>query len=163
MDEEELQVFIDGTTNYFVQVFDTPANVEAPYLKDEESVILDYTGVIGISGSCRGCVYYTASTGMLETLLRLLGEEDVSPHNLADMVGEISNTLSGNARQDFGSHFMISVPVIVEGQPSGLDLPSNTRTFVIPVMWNDFRSYLIICLEKLSINARNSEAPVYAE
>ena len=54
----------------------------------------------------------------LRALLLQIGETDVSEHNLADMAGEVANTLAGNARVHFGSEFMISVPVIVQGRPS---------------------------------------------
>jgi chemotaxis protein CheX len=147
MTEADLQIFIKSAADYFTQTFNSPAEIGTPYLKDEDSVILDYTGVIGISGRARGCVYVTSSAGMLSNLLRLMGEEDITSANLADLVGEICNTIAGNARQEFGHQFMISVPVVIEGRPASLQLPAGLKTFVIPILWNGFAAALIIAID----------------
>ena len=55
MSDEEIKVFIDGVVRYFERVTGEPAEVDPPYLKGEDSVTLDFTGVIGISGRHRGC------------------------------------------------------------------------------------------------------------
>lgn len=52
-------------------------------------------------------VYFTAMRSMLVRLLAIMGEPDCSVENLADLVGEMANTISGNARKDFGEDFMI--------------------------------------------------------
>ena len=82
--------------------------------------IYDFTGVIGISGERQGCVYFTAHRDLLRQLLLHVGEADVSDNNLCDLVGEIANTISGNARRHFGPNFMISVPVVVAGNAQPL-------------------------------------------
>ena len=68
------------------------------------------------------------------------------PELLQDMVGEVANTLSGNARRSFGSNFMISVPVVLMGGEK-IRVPASIKTFVIPIIWRQMRSYLIVCLE----------------
>ena len=40
---------------------------------------------------------------------------DTSVDNILDLVGEVANTISGNARKVFGREFLISVPVMIEG------------------------------------------------
>ncbi|HSI82494.1 MAG: chemotaxis protein CheX [Candidatus Methylacidiphilales bacterium] len=149
MTESELQVFIDGTTRYFGRTTRRPAIVDPPFLKGEESFLLDYTGVIGISGKQRGTIYFSATTDMLSELILSMGAglpymEDSS---LRDMVGEVTNTISGNARKEFGGMFMISVPVVVKGNQAGLYMPSNLTSFVIPVIWGAHKAFLVVCLE----------------
>ena len=50
MNETDLHFFIDSTVNYFEEVTSEKASAGIPYIKDEEPVVLEYTGIIGISG-----------------------------------------------------------------------------------------------------------------
>ena len=50
MKETDLHFFIDSTLNYFDEVTDEKAVTGIPYIKSDEPVVLDYTGIIGISG-----------------------------------------------------------------------------------------------------------------
>ena len=75
MSDEEIQVFIDGVVRYFQRTTGEPAvEVDPPYLKGEDSVTLDFTGVIGISGRHRGAVYFTSCAEQLTALLQRFGE-----------------------------------------------------------------------------------------
>lgn len=148
MSDEEIKVFIDGVVRYFERVTREPAEVAPPYLKGEDSVTLDFTGVIGISGRHRGAVYFTSDAEQLTDLLRFFGETEVGFSEHEDLVGEIANTIAGNARQYFGSEFLISVPIVLFGRPDKISFPRHLKSFVIPITWRSHRSYLIICLER---------------
>jgi len=147
MQESDLQKFIDITVAYFATLGSEPALVAPPYLNADKNPISDYTGVIGISGSHRGAIYFTASAALLRQCLRAMGHIEPSPNLCADLVGEIANTISANSRRHFGSEFMISVPVALRGRPEEIRLPSSLRTFIIPMTWCGAKAYLIICLE----------------
>ncbi|HPA16642.1 MAG TPA: chemotaxis protein CheX [Verrucomicrobiae bacterium] len=148
MNEGEIQAFVDITVNYFNQIGGEPARVEPPYMRKEgDSPIHDFTGVIGISGSRKGAIYFTATSNLLTNVLEAHGETQISQPMLADMVGEIANTISGNARFYFGHEFMISVPVVLLGRPSDIRLPENIRSFVIPISWHGSKAHLLVCLE----------------
>jgi len=148
MSDEEIQVFIDGVVRYFERVTGEPAEVDPPYLKGEDSVTLDFTGVIGISGRHRGAVYFTSCAEQLTELLHRFGETVIGFSDHEDLVGEVANTIAGNARQYFGSEFLISVPVVLCGQPDRISFPRHLKSVVIPITWRSHRSYLIICLER---------------
>ncbi len=148
MQKEDLQVFIDGAVRYFDQMSESPAEVQTPYLEENEvSIKHEYTGIIGISGKKKGCVYFTAPESLLKHLLLMIGEFDSSDDAMADLVGEVANTISGNARQYFGSEFMISVPVVVNGDTKRIKLPSDLRSYVIPVVWRNYEAAIVISLE----------------
>jgi len=147
VEEHEVQAFIDATKAYFAQMTDEPAEVGTPYLLDEDSTVLDFTGVIGISGTRRGCVYFSTPRALLEHILTHLGEVDLSEDTLIDLAGEIANTLAGNVRKDFGKDFLISIPVVIQGQPRRLRALSDSRGFVIPIKWKGIRSCLVISLD----------------
>jgi chemotaxis protein CheX len=148
MDESKLKVFIEGATRYFVQVTRLSAEVGTPYLSEtNETLAYDMTGIIGISGGRKGVVYFTAPTNMLRSVLINMGERDVTHDMRLDLVGEIANTIAGNARAEFGSEFMISVPVVIAGALETVRLPKDIRAFVIPITWHSQRAAVIIALE----------------
>ncbi len=148
MTDEEIKVFIDGALHYFERVTGAPAAIDAPFLKGDDAVALEYTGVIGISGRHRGAVYFTSSSEPLVGLLQSFGETDLGTATQADLVGEIANTIAGNARRYFGSEFLISVPIVLRGQLDEITLPRHMKTVVIPIQWRTYRSYLMVSLHK---------------
>ena len=148
MNETDLHFFIDSTMNYFEEVTNEKASAGIPYIKDEEPVVLEYTGIIGISGKRKGSVYITTNEAMLREIAHIiLGMEAIQSEDFKDLVGEIANTISGNVRQAYGSDFMISVPVVVEGRAKDIKLPDNIQSFVVPLTWKDYKSFLVVCLE----------------
>ncbi len=156
MTEQEIRVFINGAAKYFQTVTELPAQIGTPFLKEPaDQIISDFSAIIGITGLHRGAVYFTAPRPMVQKLVKQLGETDVSDDICADFVGEIANTISGNAREHLGKNFLISVPVVLRGQPDAIRFPNDVATFVIPVLWDGHRSALIVCLkdeEPLSMN-----------
>jgi chemotaxis protein CheX len=145
--ESEIRTFIDGTTNYFEVTAQQAASVGSPYLVvDGNPGAYEYTGVIGISGARKGVVYFTAPRGMLTVLLMRMQETDTSDESIRDLVGEVANTISGNARRDFGKNFVISVPVVVAHEEEKVTTP-HARSFVIPINWRTHSAKLVVCLE----------------
>jgi len=147
MDDQDIQVFIAGVRRYFESLrADERVVIEPPFIKDEKRPLLEYTGIIGISGKAHGAVCFTANGVMLKNILGFLNESPSSKEMLCDLVGEIANTLSGNAREEFGSDFLISVPVVATGNDSSVRLPQEGRNYVIPIIWRSEKAYLLVCL-----------------
>src|SRR5258708_21296384 len=120
--ETEIGVFSDGVLNYCSHSVQQGAQCGTPHLAlSDKPEISDYTGVIQISGKRTGLVAFTAPKSMLSVMLMRMQETDMSHENLCDLVGEIANTLSGNARRDFGHQFQISVPAGGSGRGGTLD------------------------------------------
>ena len=148
MDEADLQVFIEGTTHYFNQSSSSQAELGTPYLTDDnKNAAMEFTGIIGVSGRRKGSVFFSARQELLDELLSSMGETEQTEENRCDLVGEVANTISGNARREFGSDFMISVPVVVAGKPDGIKNPPEMRSYVIPIAWKTHEASLVICLE----------------
>jgi chemotaxis protein CheX len=145
--EAEIRTFIDGTTNYFEISAQQSASVGSPYLvTDGNPGTYEYTGIIKISGARRGIVYFSAPRGMLSVLLMRMQETDTSDENIMDLVGEVANTISGNARRDFGKNFVISVPQVIANHADRVS-PPHQRSFVIPINWRTHSAKLVVCLE----------------
>lgn len=147
-DEEKLQVFVDGTMRFFKEVTKRPASVGTPYLMESmKPLAYDYTGIIGISGERKGSIYFTAPANFLMRILTAMGETDVSRDSLMDIVGEVANTISGNARRVFGDRFMISVPTVVSTSDNQIRLPQDARSYIIPIEWTKHKAALVITLK----------------
>ncbi len=148
MEKESIEAFINSLNNFYSQIGVAEAVVGVPYLLDSsQPVASDFTGIIGISGKRRGCVYFTCPKAMLSYLLMSMGEKEMTNEHLCDMVGEIANTIAGNVRQEFGDEFMISVPVVVQGVPENIHLPDDIRCVVIPTKWKSYQSAIVVALD----------------
>ncbi len=146
--ESEVGVFVSGVLNYFGTTVQQAAQCGTPHLAlTDQPEISDYTGVIQVSGKRTGLVAFTAPKSMLSVMLMRMQETDMSHENLCDLVGEIANTLSGNARRDFGHQFQISVPEVVAGRGSKIAYPERGRPIVIPIEWRNYHARLIVCLQ----------------
>jgi chemotaxis protein CheX len=153
MSKELLEVFIDGITRYFQHTAHKKVEIGTPYLVNNNNpVIYDHTGFIGITGSMKGCVYFTAPVPLLEQLLLSMGETNTSKDNIMGAVGEVANTISGNARKQLGEGFMISVPIIISGQPSDIHLPKEALSYVIPIKWKGHNSAVVFCFTEQTEN-----------
>ena len=145
MTEAELRVFVAIVKHYFEQQTGIAAEIYTPYLAEPNALpVFDYTGVIGISGVRQGCVYFTAPAELLRQILSRSGETDLSSRNLADLAGEIGNTISGNARRQFGNEFLISLPLVVQGRDQVISLPKGVKAYIIPFCWQDQDASLVV-------------------
>jgi chemotaxis protein CheX len=75
-----------------------------------------------------------------------MNESNVSNEYLCDLVGEVANTIAGNVRRELGKDFAISVPTVVSGAGSVVELPAGTRPVVIPINWRSHVARLVVCL-----------------
>jgi chemotaxis protein CheX len=149
MEEAILKIFAQSVTRYFATVANGQAVLGTPYLSvDNESVAFDFSAVIGITGSHRGNIYYTAPREKLHALLPLIGEAAPDDRLCAELVGEITNTISGNAREQLGAGFMISTPFILEGRPLSVHTAKDTTCYIIPVSWNQHCSRVLVSLQQ---------------
>lgn len=145
--ETELKVFVDAVTHYFTQTTRAPATIRSAYLASGGIPRFQYTGLITCSGQFRGCVHFSAAASMLGDLLRECGETDLSEINLLDAVGEIANTIAGNARRHFGRELEISVPVTLQGASEGIKAAVRVRPFVISLRWRGHEAVVVVDLE----------------
>ncbi|MBI3394808.1 MAG: chemotaxis protein CheX [Spirochaetia bacterium] len=148
MTEQELRTFIKVVMTYFETVSGEPSRMGLPSIKRKDSPLSDFTGAIGISGARRGAVYFTAPRAlMIDFAAQILGEGSHDDESLYDLVGEMTNTIAGNVRETFGPEFMISVPMIVKGNATDIDVRLANSVFLVPIEWRTHKCYLGIGLE----------------
>ena len=147
VNEAEIRTFLDGAIHYFEVSARQSVAVGVPYLVTTGAPPMhDYTGIISVSGKRTGTVCFTAPRAMLMVLLMRMNESDTSDANMRDLVGEVANTISGNARRDFGKDFAISAPSVVAATAGPPELPAERRPVVIPLNWRSHSARLIVCL-----------------
>ncbi len=148
MKEQKLQIFLNIISNYFNQFGGAELIADTPYLlENKQPKVHDYTGVIGISGVQKGVVYFSATRQLLSSILDSMGETDKSEEIYMDLAGEVANTIAGNARNEFGAEFHISVPFLFKGSPQSIVLPSDERSFIIPITWLSQVGEIVVCLQ----------------
>ena len=153
-DEDNARFFIWSIWNFFKQSCNEEAEIGAPYLFDSFAHS-DYTGVIAVSGSEKGALYWTMSKDLLSDVLTTQfegiyneeTEEDKGENMRQDYAGEMANIIAGNVRNYLGEHFLISTPVVIASPDSPIMLPDRTTGLVLPVVWRNHTCHLILSLE----------------
>lgn len=138
MNETDLRVFADAVRHYFSQLGDEPAQIRTSFLQDSGAIpVYDFTGIIRVGGDYRGQVRVSASRRLVHYLIQCqTGATPVTTETCLDAVGELANTLAGNARRHYGERLQISVPEAYCGSgPADL---SRQRLMVIMVDWRQF-------------------------
>ena len=148
--EDEIYVFIDCLDHYFLKRSDQKVVIETPYLTEcITEKMMDFTGSISISGHYSGSVFFTASDDFIEKLITAHGQSDFSVALKRDVIGEVVNTLSGNSRKTLGSHFVISVPKVLEHEDiEDEELIGCEHAYVIPVKWYDNDAAMVVSITK---------------
>jgi chemotaxis protein CheX len=149
MNSETLSsVFVSSVLDYFDTTVQQRAECGTPYMALRQAPeIADYTGIIKVSGMRNGIVLFTAPKAMLCVMLMRMQETDMGHDNLCDLVGEIANTLCGNARKHLGHEFQISVPTVIHGRDAAIEYAENTRPIVIPIAWRNHNARLVVSMD----------------
>jgi len=144
--EQEICVFTESVGHYFHQITGENAEIQASFLAEEEMLppIYDFTGKIAISGQYHGWIYFSAPKIMLVRLLLEMNELQQTEAHWLDAVGEIANTLAGNARKHFGEAMEISVPTAFQGESEQLNITARKRPYVITFKWKKYNAVVIV-------------------
>jgi chemotaxis protein CheX len=145
--ETELKLFVDSVRRYFQVVTRQEPQVTSAFLATGDIDGHDYNGIVTFSGSYNGHVIVSMPPALLKELLLLQGETDLSDSNLLDAVGEIANTLGGNARKTLGSALQISVPMKLHGA-SGIKARVRKHPCVITLRWNHQPALVCVDMSK---------------
>jgi chemotaxis protein CheX len=149
LNEKDIEIFIEAIGGYFKQITNEAASVGVAYLAGDAFPMNDFTGMIKVSADYEGALYFSAPSAMLRHLLTVMKETNQSEENLLDAVGEIANTISGNARKYFGENMVISIPEQVAGLPSNLGQQSRRRAYVIIIKWKHYSASLIVDISRI--------------
>jgi chemotaxis protein CheX len=146
--EFEVGVFVNSVMHYFETAVQQPAACGIPHLAVRRSPELaDYTGLVRISGRRNGVVLFTAPRSMLCVMLMCMQATDLRHDHLRELVGEIANTLSGDAQRNFRHQYSLSVRSVVHERDAPMVYPPHARPIVIPIAWRSHQARLVVCLD----------------
>lgn len=149
LSEKDIEIFIEAIGDYFKQITQESASVGVAYLAKNAFPMNDYTGVIKVSADYEGALYFSAPSAMLRHLLTVMKETNQSDENLLDAVGEIANTISGNARKYFGENMGISTPEKIAHLPDNLNEQARPYAYVIIIKWKHYSASLIVDISRI--------------
>lgn len=130
MKAEMINPFITATLN----VLSTMAGIEAKkgeiYIKQDDRMSYDISGVIGIAGRMSGFVVVSfPETLALEIVSGFLGEKKTHmSKDVVDAVGEFVNMIAGGSKRVFaeqGYKYNIGLPNVITGKNHTINRPSN--------------------------------------
>ena len=147
LNESDLRLFVESIKNYLQVTSRQEPQITSAFLGTGDVQGFEFNGVVAFSGSYNGQVVVSMPAKMLRELLLLQQETDLSDGNLLDAVGEIANTLAGNARKTLGTGLNISVPVKIQGAPS-IKTRVRKHPFVITLRWNRHEAMVCVDMEK---------------
>jgi len=149
LSESDLRLFVDSVTRYFAVTSRTPPLISAAYLGTDPVPRHEFNGIVSFSGRFSGQVIVSLPAMAVRELLLIQHETDLSESNLLDAVGEIANTVAGNARQTLGSGLEISVPVTSRGC-KGRQPPVRRHPYVISFRWNTHAGLVCVDLDRVA-------------
>ncbi len=137
MDVRYINPFLEGT----VSVLKTMAFVDPrpgkPYLKKNSLAQGDISGIIGLTGEAKGSLALSFSERcIIKIVSNMLGEEISSLNgDIKDAVGEITNMVSGVARQrleEMNLKISAAIPTVVSGKNHSITHVLGGPSIIIP-------------------------------
>ncbi len=154
MKVEFINPFIESILNVLSTMAMLEAKPDKPKLKADSTATGDVTGLIGLAGEkAKGTLAITFSKALiLEITKRMIGEEVTRIDNtVTDMVGEITNMVTGGAKRllsDKGYRFDMAIPSVISGQDHVIHHKSRAPVMIVPFNTDAGDFFIEICFEE---------------
>ncbi len=145
--EGDLKLFVDSIKRYLLVTTRQEPQLTSAFLGTGDVEGFEFNGIVAFSGSYNGHVVVSMPAKLVREILLLQHETDLSDGNLLDAVGEIANTLAGNARKVLGADLQISVPVKLQGN-QGIKARVRKHPYVITLRWNHHQAMVCVDMER---------------
>jgi len=137
MDVRYINPFIESTIHVLKTMAFTTAKVGKPYLKKNEVATGDVSGVIGLIGDVKGSISVSfREECILAIVSNMFGEKMTELNDeVKDAAGEISNMISGQARQKLelmGRNLKASIPIVIMGKNHTISHMTKDKIIAIP-------------------------------
>lgn len=147
LNETDLKLFIDSIRHYLKVTTRQEPQITSAFLGTGDVEGFEFNGLVTFSGSHNGNVIVSMPAKLVREILLLQHETDLSDSNLLDAVGEIANTLAGNARKALGPELQISVPIKLHGV-QGIKARVRKHPYVITLRWNHYEALVCVDMER---------------
>ncbi len=149
--------FINPFLSSFINVISTMAMTELkpgkPRLKKDDIAKGDVSGLIGMVGpSTKGSLSITFDEELaLDIMAKMLGEKpDRINEEVTDMVGEITNMVTGGAKRllgEKGYEFDMATPIVVSGKSHSIAHKSESGIVIMPFEGTAGMAHIEICFD----------------
>lgn len=152
MDVRLVNPFIDATRSVLGTMASTNAEAGKPYMKNDQIAQGDVSGVIGLTGKTRGTVSISFTEDcILSIVSNMLGEEMMELNNdIKDAVGEITNMITGQARQkleEMGMSLKAAIPTVITGKNHTITHITVAPVMAIPFTTDNGKFTIEVCFE----------------
>lgn len=154
MNVDFINPFLDAILNVLATMAQTEAKAEKPYVKESVQAMGDITGMIGLAGhQVRGSLAITfTESAILDIASKMLGETLTSlDGTVSDVVGEITNMVSGGAKKSLaekGYKFEMAIPSTIAGKNHTITHKTRGSIIVVPFTTAAGSFCVEVCFEK---------------
>ena len=153
MNVEFINPFITALVNVVGVMGNTELTPEKPRLKKGDVSMGDVSGLIGMVGpKTKGSLSITFEKSLaLRIMQRMLGDKlkEINA-DVTDMVGEITNMVSGGAKKELskkGYDFDMATPIVVSGTNHTIDHIHEGHIILIPFGSDSGKVFIEICFD----------------
>ncbi len=153
MNIEFVNPFLEAIINVLSTMAQTEANPGKPYVKKGSIAKGDVTGIIGLVGEqAKGSLSITfAESTILHIAFKMLGEKiEKVDETIADVVGEITNMVTGGAKKilsEKGYKFDMAIPTTIMGKDHAIVHKTKGTIIVVPFKTNSGGFVVEVCFE----------------
>ncbi|MBW1794237.1 MAG: chemotaxis protein CheX [Deltaproteobacteria bacterium] len=153
MDIKYVNPFINATINVLETMAFTRAEAGKPYVKKDHVAPGDVSGVIGLTGDVSGTISVSfAEKSILSIVSNMFGEEMKELNEeIQDAVGEITNMISGQARQELenlGRSLQAAIPTVIMGKNHSITHVTSYPIIAIPFSTANGGFTIEVCFEQ---------------
>lgn len=145
--ENDLKLFVDSIRHYLKVSTRQEPVITSAFLGTADIEGFEFNGIVTFAGSHNGQIVVSMPGKLVREILLLQHETDLSNSNQLDAVGEIANTLAGNARAALGAELQISVPIKLQGA-QGIKARVRTHPYVITLRWSHHAAMVWVDMER---------------
>ena len=154
MNVEFINPFLSSLLNVLSTMAQTELKPGKPSLKKDELARGDVSGLIGMVGpQTKGSLSITFDENLALTIMeRMLGERpDTVNEEVTDMVGEITNMVTGGAKRmlsEKGIEFDMATPMVVSGSNHTIKHKADGPIVIIPLNSPHGKAYIEFSFDK---------------
>lgn len=155
MNVEFINPFLSSLINVLSTMAQTQLKPGKPRIKTDEKACGDVSGLIGMVGpQTRGSFSITFDEQLALTIMeRMLGERpDSINEEVTDMVGEITNMVTGGAKNLLGQKgfdFDMATPIVVSGKEHTITHKSQGKKILMPFTCDAGNANIEVSFDKL--------------
>jgi chemotaxis protein CheX len=132
---EFINPFVSATHDVFKTMLGCPLTRGPLSLKSAHTPMYEVSGLIGLSGKCRGMVVVSVGrTTAISAAEVMLGcRPDELDRDVMDAIGELTNMIAGAAKTQLEKYQLtIGLPTVICGKAQAIAFPSQAPPIVIP-------------------------------